>query len=65
MSVLLNVVGTYVVQYPAASINETIEGYTPAQIKEQLAGVYRELANATVQVSGNVVTFALPSGQKN
>lgn len=65
MSALLNVVGTYVVRYPSANLDTTIEGFTPNQIKTELAGVHRELANATVNIDGNVITFSLPSGQKN
>ena len=65
MSILNAVVGTYRVSYPAGNINETLVGYSPNQIKEQLQTVYKELANATVNVNDGVVTFTLPSGQKN
>lgn len=65
MSALLNVPATYRVVYPTGNIDQTIEGFSPNQIKEQLATVFKELANATVQVTGNQVTFSLPSGQKN
>lgn len=65
MSALLNIPGSYTVQYPAGNINERIDGYSPNQIKEQLATVFKELATATVNVNGGVITFTLPSGQKN
>lgn len=65
MSALLNVPATYRVVYPTGNIDQTIEGYSPNQIKEQLATVFKELANATVSVTGNQVSFSLPSGQKN
>lgn len=64
-SALLNVVATYTVSYPAANLNTTIEGFTPNQIKTQLSAVYRELANATININGSTITFSLPSGQKN
>lgn len=64
-NVLDNVVGTYRVVYAPANIDTTVEGFTPLQIKAQLAGAYKELENATVKIEGNVVTFVLPSGQKN
>ena len=64
-NLLLDAVGTYRVQYPQAGLDLSIAGYSPNQIKSELASQYRELATATVQVAGNVVTFALPSGQKN
>lgn len=65
MSALLNVVADYRVVYPAAQLDTTISGFTPNQIKEQLATVYKELAGATVQVNNGTISFALPSGQKN
>lgn len=65
MSVLNTIVGTYTVQYPPAGLNNSISGYSPQQIKDELAQQYRELANATIQINNGVITFALPSGQKN
>lgn len=65
MSALLNVPGTYRVKYPTGSLDVTVEGFSPNQIKEQLSTQFRELANAVVQVNGNEVTFTVPSGQKN
>lgn len=65
MSALLNVPGTYAVKYPTGSLDITVEGYSPVQIKEQLATRFKELEKATVHVNGNVVTFSVPSGQKN
>ncbi len=65
MSALLNIQGTYTVKYTQANIDQTISGYTPNQIKEQLATVYKELEKATVNVNNGVITFTLPSGQKN
>lgn len=65
MSLILDTVGSYRVQYPSAGIDSQVENLTPNQIKAELATHYRELANATVSVNGNVVTFAVPSGQKN
>ena len=65
MSALLNVRGTYRVKYPTGSLDVTVEGYSPAQIKEQLATQFKELATATVNVNGTEVTFTVPSGQKN
>lgn len=69
-TILNNVAGTYTVSYPTANFNETIEGFTPEQIRAELATLYKELENATVSVAaGNgdekVVTFTVPSGQKN
>lgn len=65
MSALLNIVGTYTVNYAQANINQTIGGFTPTQIKEQLQTIYKELENATINVNNGVITFSLPSGQKN
>lgn len=65
MSALNNIVATYRVKYPQGSVDTTIEGYSPVQIREQLASVFKELERATVEVNNGVVTFALPSGQKN
>ena len=65
MSALLNVVATYRVKYPTGNLDQTIEGYSPKQIKEQLQTLFKELEKATVEVNNGVVTFALPSGQKN
>lgn len=63
---ILTTAGTYTVVYPSADINREVVGYTPNEIKSQLAEVYQELANASVNVSAtNEVTFTLPSGQKN
>lgn len=68
-AILNNVSGTYTVSYPSADLNTVVEGYTPEQIRAELAGTYKELEKATVNVTVNgsekVVTFALPSGQKN
>lgn len=65
MSVLNTIVGTYTVQYAAGNINTTVEGYSPEQIRAELATQYAELRNATINVNNGVVTFSLPSGQKN
>lgn len=65
MSLDLNTVGSYVVRYPAANLDSQVEGLTPNQIKAELATHYRELANANINLSGNVITFTIPSGQKN
>lgn len=65
MSILLNTVGTYTVQYQPAGLNNSVSGYTPQQIKDELAQQYQELRNATININNGVITFSLPSGQKN
>ena len=65
MSALLDIVASYRVKYPSGNIDQTIENFSPRQIKEQLQTVFKELEKATVEVNNGVVTFALPSGQKN
>ena len=70
MSNLLdNINGSYRVKYPSGNIDTTIEGYSPTQIKAELAGLYKELENATLKITNvggvNTVEFVLPSGQKN
>ena len=71
---LLNeIVGTYTVVYPQGDINQELNGYSPSYIKDQLATRYSELTAATLVVTPttvngvtkNVITFSLPSGQKN
>lgn len=72
MSLVNTIVGTYVVKYPSAGIDQEISGHTPDQIKAELAGAYQELANAEVVVTPGasaggpaVITFRIPSGSKN
>ena len=55
----------YTVSYPAAGINSRVIGYTPEQIRAQLASQYAELANATPVVTNGVLTFRLAVGTKN
>jgi hypothetical protein len=56
---------TYTVIYPAGGINAPVTGYSPQEIKDQLAQTYSELRNAEVVVDGTTVTFRLPTGTKN
>lgn len=65
MSALLDVKATYVVKYPSAGLEVTISDHTPNEIKAELVGLYAELAPAKIVVTGNVITFEIPSGQKN
>lgn len=53
------------VSYPNGGVtNQRIVGKTPQQILDIYKTMYQELANATVQVDGDKVTFVVPQGSK-